>query len=84
MTLDDLGRAAWDARIKHLCVDDFPAWTEASDDIRQQCRVESLAAVERLVEALDDDTDINSLLSSLRAEAGQNTNAAQPQKDDKQ
>ena len=83
MTLDDLGRAGYEAEWRAVLAKDRepPPYTDID---RPAARAGALAVVERLVEALDDDTDINSLLSSLRAEAGQNTNAAQPQKDDKQ
>ena len=52
MTLDELAQAVWGARIKHLFVNSFPAWVSAGDDLRQQCRAESLVVAETLLNYL--------------------------------
>ena len=74
MTLDDLGRAAYEAACDAQTQDPgciWVAWESLDSDDKRVNGLSALAVVERFAVALDDDTDIDSLLSSLRAEAGQ-------------
>lgn len=91
MTLDDLGRAAWEAEWDQLFGNGYkllPKWERMNDSNRRVVCASALAAVERFAEALVDDVlyfdelhpkeKIRQLLSSLRDEA--NTIAAKQQK----
>ncbi len=74
MTLDDLGRAVFES-VPELKVYASQKWGDMDNDSQRVGRAMALAAVERFVAALDDETDIADLVASLRDEAGQKGSA---------
>ena len=84
MNLNDLGRAAYEAanaaQAQFYSRHAWVAWELLDSNDKRANGLSALAAVERFVSALDDETDINTLLSSLRAEANTDTIAAKQQK----